>query len=195
MSEQRKPDRGHVERRRDEWRAAGEDDESTEPNQAQRSTQQAIWVDMKIRQAMRQGEFDNLPGTGKPIKGLGETHDPDWWAKNLVEREKITGLGPPAILLRKEDAELDDRLDRENTEAGVRTDRRRLQRPGRRGPPPAPRRPAGHHRHARRRRAGRRCGASGVSDRRALQRAQLAAAQPTPTAGRTARRRWWRRRP
>ena len=97
-----------------------EGDESAEPDQAQRSTQQALWVDIQVRQAMRRGEFDNLPGTGKPIEGLGETHDPDWWAKQLIEREKITGLGPPAILLRKEDAELDDRLDREATEGGVR---------------------------------------------------------------------------
>ena len=87
---------------------------------AHRSTQQQLWIDIQVRQAMRQGAFDNLPGSGKPIDGLGQTHDPDWWAKQLVQREQITGLGPPAIMLRKEDAELDGRLDRENTEAGVR---------------------------------------------------------------------------
>ena len=60
---------------------------------------------------MERGEFDNLPGAGKPIEGLGAEHDPDWWLKKLVERERIAVL-PPSIALRKEDAELDDRLDR-----------------------------------------------------------------------------------
>ena len=77
---------------------------------AARIAQQASWVDLQVRQAMERGEFDNLPGQGKPIEDLGVEHDPDWWVKKLVERENIALL-PPAIALRKEDAELDDRLD------------------------------------------------------------------------------------
>ena len=87
---------------------------------AQHMEQKALWVDMQVRRAMERGEFDNLPGAGKPIKGLGSTHDPDWWVKGLIERERITGVLPPALALRKEDAELDAILDREPTEAGVR---------------------------------------------------------------------------
>jgi hypothetical protein len=87
---------------------------------AQRFEQQTLWVDAQIRQATRRGEFDNLPGAGKPIKGIPDTHDPDWWVKNLIKREQLTGLGPPAILLRTEDRELDDRLDRVSAEAEVR---------------------------------------------------------------------------
>jgi hypothetical protein len=87
---------------------------------AQRMEQQTLWVDLQVRKAMERGEFDNLPGAGKPIKGLGSTHDPDWWVKNLIERERITGVLPPALALRKEDAELDGLLDRETTEEGVR---------------------------------------------------------------------------
>jgi len=86
----------------------------------QRSEQQALWVDIQVRQAMSAGEFDDLPGSGQPIRGLGGTHDPEWWVKQKLEREQISGLGPPALLLRREDAELDDRIDREGTEAGVR---------------------------------------------------------------------------
>ena len=40
--------------------------------------------------------------------------------KRLIEREKISGVAPPAIGLRREDAELDDLLDREATAEGVR---------------------------------------------------------------------------
>ena len=97
-----------------------EADDEDEDAPAQRMEQQTLWVDLQVRKAMERGEFDNLPGAGKPIKGLGGTHDPDWWVKNLVERERITGVLPPALALRKEDAELDATLDRETTEEGVR---------------------------------------------------------------------------
>lgn len=59
---------------------------------------------------MERGDFDDLPGAGKPIPDLGEHHDPDWWLKKMVQRENIAVL-PPSLQLRKEDAELDDRLD------------------------------------------------------------------------------------
>ena len=68
---------------------------------------------------MERGDFDDLPGYGKPIEDLGVEHDPDWWIKKLVERENIAIL-PPALALRKEDAELDGRLDRINVESEVR---------------------------------------------------------------------------
>lgn len=71
---------------------------------------QQTWVDLQIRQAMERGDFDNLPGAGKPIEGLGDTYDPEWWLKKLVEREHIAVL-PPALQLRKDDAGLDDHLD------------------------------------------------------------------------------------
>src|SRR3954449_9514790 len=86
---------------------------------AARIQHQSTWVDLQVRQAMERGEFDNLPGAGKPIEGLGAEHDPDWWVKKLVERERIAVL-PPSIALRKEDADLDDRLDTINVERDVR---------------------------------------------------------------------------
>ena len=64
------------------------------------------WVDRQIREAEERGAFKDLPGAGKPLKNL-DTHDPDWWVKGLIQREHISGLGPAAILLRTEDAELE----------------------------------------------------------------------------------------
>jgi hypothetical protein len=87
---------------------------------AERVRNQVQWVDQQIRQAMARGEFDDLPGAGKPIRDLGSTHDPDWWVKRLVEREQITGVLPPALQLRKEDAQLEETLDREWSEKTVR---------------------------------------------------------------------------
>jgi hypothetical protein len=87
---------------------------------AARIQHQASWVDQQIRVAMAKGDFDNLPGSGKPIKGLGTAHDPDWWLKKLIEREQVTGVLPPALQLRKDDAELDRRLDEMSAEPEVR---------------------------------------------------------------------------
>ncbi len=83
-----------------------------------RIAQQQTWVDLQVRQAIERGDFDDLPGAGKPLE-LGDTHDPNWWIKKLVERENVALL-PPSVALRKEDAELDATLDRLNVEADVR---------------------------------------------------------------------------
>ncbi len=87
---------------------------------AARIHNQARWVDLQVQQAMERGEFDDLPGRGKPIADLGPDHDPDWWVKKLIEREQITGVLPPALAIRKDDAELDARLDKITTEREVR---------------------------------------------------------------------------
>jgi hypothetical protein len=83
-----------------------------------RMAQQHTWVDLQVQKAMERGDFDDLPGAGKPLK-LGESHDPNWWLRKLVERENVAVL-PPSLALRKEDAELDDTLDALQTEADVR---------------------------------------------------------------------------
>jgi hypothetical protein len=80
----------------------------------------AAYVETVIQQAIRRGDFDNLRGAGKPLEGLDRGHDPDWWIRRKIESERITGLGPPAILLRTEDAQLDERLDRLHREGEVR---------------------------------------------------------------------------
>jgi hypothetical protein len=157
---------------------------------AHRIEQQTLWVDMQVRKAMERGEFDNLPGAGKPIKGLGSTHDPDWWVKGLVEREKITGVLPPALALRKEDTDLDAVLDREPTEEAVRRTVRDFNRrvvEARRqltgGPPVVtPTRDEDAEVAAWRAR---------IRERRDRQRRQLEQASPAPA---TRRRRWWSRR-
>jgi len=86
---------------------------------AERMRNQTRWVDLQVQRAMERGEFDNLPGAGKPLQ-LPDRHDPDWWIKKLIEREEITGVAPTAILLRREDAELDAQLDDLYVEAEVR---------------------------------------------------------------------------
>ncbi len=82
--------------------------------------ERAMYVETAIQQAVRRGEFDNLPGVGKPLEGLGTSHDPDWWIRRKIQTEKLTGLGPPALLLRTEDGEFDERVDALSREQDVR---------------------------------------------------------------------------
>lgn len=46
------------------------------------------WVERQIREAMERGEFDDLPGAGKPLD-LGDVDDPDWWVKRKMAAEGI----------------------------------------------------------------------------------------------------------
>ncbi|GAB3995868.1 DnaJ family domain-containing protein [Nocardioides marmoraquaticus] len=168
-------------------RSTTERDERTGSSAAAtRIHHQARWVDLQIERAMARGEFDNLAGAGKPLKDLGSPDDRDWWLKKLVERERITGVLPPALQLRKDDAELDGLLDRETTEDQVRqllTDfnrrvveaRRQLQ-----GGPPVvtPTRDVEHE-------------VAAWAERLRERRRRT---PPAPAPRPTGRRRWWQRR-
>src|SRR3954454_9585997 len=57
----------------------------------------------KNRAAQEAGAFDNLPGAGKPLD-LRDVHDPDWFAKSLMRREKIDPglIMHPTLRLRRE---------------------------------------------------------------------------------------------
>jgi hypothetical protein len=60
------------------------------------------WVDKQIREATERGEFDNLPGAGKPLP-----HRPDdelWWVKDFIRREGLPteAMLPASLRLRKE---------------------------------------------------------------------------------------------
>jgi hypothetical protein len=59
------------------------------------------WVERQLREAVDRGEFDNLPGAGKPIPDLDKPHDELWWIKQKLRRENLPYL-PPTIALRKE---------------------------------------------------------------------------------------------
>lgn len=68
------------------------------------------WVDKQIREATERGEFDNLPGAGKPLPGANRPHDEQWWIKDYLRREKLTAesMLPEPLQLRKEIERLPD---------------------------------------------------------------------------------------
>lgn len=54
-----------------------------------------------IREAIEAGEFDDLPGQGKPIPGAGTSDDELWWVRRWLRRNGIgadpgPGGGPTA---------------------------------------------------------------------------------------------------
>ncbi|MEU0370674.1 DUF1992 domain-containing protein [Streptomyces sp. NPDC006283] len=59
------------------------------------------WVDKQIREATERGEFQDLPGFGRPLPATGETYDDLWWIKGKMHREGL-GFLPPTLALRKE---------------------------------------------------------------------------------------------
>jgi DnaJ-like protein len=79
------------------------------------------WVESQIQLAQNQGEFDNLPGAGKPLK-LADEHDPDWWVKDFIRREDVEteALLPPAMLLRKEKQQVYEKVRGMRRESEVR---------------------------------------------------------------------------
>lgn len=55
------------------------------------------WEDLaerRIREAQEAGEFSNLPGFGKPIPGIDDVLDDNWWVKDKLKREQLAALPP-----------------------------------------------------------------------------------------------------
>ena len=62
------------------------------------------WIDKQIRDAMDRGEFDDLPGKGKPLPDIDRPRDELWWVRDKLKREEVQFL-PPSLQVRKD---LDD---------------------------------------------------------------------------------------
>ncbi|ASR03464.1 DUF1992 domain-containing protein [Gordonia rubripertincta] len=60
-------------------------------------------VERMIREAAERGDFDDLPGTGKPLD-LSDSDDPDWWVKRKIRDENLdsSALLPAPLQLRRE---------------------------------------------------------------------------------------------
>lgn len=54
-------------------------------------------VERQIAEAAERGEFEDLPGQGRPIPGLDRPYDPAWWAKRLVQREQFAMNGRKSL--------------------------------------------------------------------------------------------------
>jgi hypothetical protein len=80
------------------------------------------WVDRQIDEARDRGDFDDLPGTGKPLpKPTGHDAVTDWVLREVRKGGHDTkALLPPALALKREVQDLPGKLAAERTEAAVR---------------------------------------------------------------------------
>jgi hypothetical protein len=78
-------------------------------------------IDRQIREAQERGDFEDLPGMGKPLAGSGQPLPEEWWLKDMVQRENIGGGALPTTLrLRKECEDLLDLVASRRSETQVR---------------------------------------------------------------------------
>lgn len=77
------------------------------------------WVDKQIREATERGDFQELPGFGKPLPGLDVPYDELWWIREKLHREGVSVL-PPALALRKEAEDAIEAAARAGSEREVR---------------------------------------------------------------------------
>lgn len=59
------------------------------------------WTDRQIREAQERGDFNDLPGAGKPLQGLHEPRDDLWWVRRKMRDEQLSYL-PPTLQIRRD---------------------------------------------------------------------------------------------
>ena len=81
-------------------------------------------VEKQIREATERGDFDNLPGKGKPLPGAGKIGpiDETWWVRGYLQREGLStdALLPTSLQLRKKIDKLPETLRPQRDERWVR---------------------------------------------------------------------------
>ena len=80
------------------------------------------WVELQIRDAERQGAFENLPGQGKPIPDIDVPRTELAWLTGYLKRENVdlSLMLPPSLALAREVEFLPAALREQRTEAQVR---------------------------------------------------------------------------
>jgi hypothetical protein len=80
------------------------------------------WIEHQIRSAEAEGAFENLPGAGKPIKGLGDPRPELAWVADYLRRENVdvAELLPPQLAIAREVEKLRERLLTEASERSAR---------------------------------------------------------------------------
>ncbi|MEM9703086.1 MAG: DUF1992 domain-containing protein [Planctomycetota bacterium] len=81
-------------------------------------------AERQIRDAQAAGAFENLPDAGKPLD-LGDLHDPDWWIKDKLKRDRLSVL-PPILAARLDREKFLESLAKRPTAAAVRREVARL---------------------------------------------------------------------
>jgi DnaJ homologue, subfamily C, member 28, conserved domain len=80
-------------------------------------------IEQQIRRAQERGEFDDLPGSGKPLPDRGELTDELWWVKDYLRREGLSteALLPQSLQLARQVERLPQTVRGLRSEAAVRS--------------------------------------------------------------------------
>lgn len=76
------------------------------------------WIERQIREGVERGDFDDLPGAGKPLADIDRPRDELWWVRKKLRAEQVDYL-PPTLALRKELDDTQERIARATNEAEV----------------------------------------------------------------------------
>jgi Domain of unknown function (DUF1992) len=84
----------------------GRRDASDSPRMSQPKPKPALekfesFAERRIREAQAEGQFDHLPGFGKPIPDLDGPDDENWWIKKKLKQEGLVLL-PPILEARRD---------------------------------------------------------------------------------------------
>ena len=77
------------------------------------------WIDKQIREAQDRGEFDDLPGKGKPLPDIDRPRDELWWVRRKLKDEDVSVL-PPSMQVRNDLDEARRKIAATDDEATVR---------------------------------------------------------------------------
>src|SRR5690606_26256546 len=77
------------------------------------------FAELKIRSAMEQGEFEKLPGRGKPISGADVPYRDDWWLRKFLQREELA-VPCGSLEIRRDVEQTLERMGRMSSESEVR---------------------------------------------------------------------------
>lgn len=58
------------------------------------------WIERQIGEAIERGDFDALPGAGRPLRDLDGRRDENAWIRDKLRRERAAPPPPPAIQIR-----------------------------------------------------------------------------------------------
>ena len=58
------------------------------------------FAEQRIREAAEQGAFANVSGAGRPIPGIEQPLDENWWIQKKLKEEQLS-LVPPILAARK----------------------------------------------------------------------------------------------
>ncbi len=81
------------------------------------------WRERQLQEALDRGDFENLPGAGKPLTGLGRPLSATDWAVRWARRTggDLTAALPLALAMRREREQLVTAIPTLGTQAQVRT--------------------------------------------------------------------------